>query len=330
MNMKRWLSVLYSLILCAVLCAASVCVSAASPVTFSLTTDKATANVGDTVTVSVNITENSYLANGTFYLHFNNAAVSYVADSENAGPAAGNSTMFAANGFHDEGYVKIAFVTGSSIKKSGALMTFDFRVLKKAAAAFSLTSDECVGCGADEIDFDIEYTSKGCVLNDDGSVTTPIVTPDVPVVVTTTSKKPATTTASKNTPATTTASMASATASQNVPTDRTTVTTAIVGDTTAATADSSVTTASVQEEIEKTTTTASRFLTEPEDPVDKEPNGLAVAIVIVVIAVVVAGGLTVAALVARKKRHADEPTAEETGEQPTEDIAQQDPTDSAE
>lgn len=328
MNMKRWLCAVCSVFLCVVLCAASVSVFAANVVIFSLSTDKATANVGDTVTVSVNITEKSYLANGTFYLHFDNTAVSYVADSENTGSAAGNGTMFAANGFHDEGFVKIALVTSSSIKKSGTLMTFDFRVLKKAAAAFSFTADECVGSGTDEIDFDIEYTSKGCVLNDDGSVTTPIITPDVPVVMTTTTKRPDTTAASKNNVVTTTASAAT-TASQHVPNDNTTTADAAVGDTTTASADSAVTTVSAQDKTEETSTTT-RFLTEIEDPVDDEPDGLAVAIVIIVIAVLVAGGLTAAALVARKKRNADEPTVEETSEQPTEDIAQQDPTDSAE
>lgn len=140
---------------------------------------------GDTVTLSIGLSEQSYFTNATLYVHYDPAVVSYVADSEATGAASPKmNTMFAVVDHPDKEYVKGVYVTVNGITKSGVLMMLDFEVKSDDPAVFSLSFEEC--CGSDENigDFDVEYVTFGCVLNNstvpDTSVTAPVITPTTP------------------------------------------------------------------------------------------------------------------------------------------------------
>ncbi|MGN0171217.1 MAG: cohesin domain-containing protein [Acutalibacteraceae bacterium] len=141
-----------------------------NPVTFSLTTTNG--EVGDTITVSLNISPESYFTNATFYLYYDNDAVEYVSDD--LGSASPRGAMYMSNNFVDRGFLKAVYVTVSGIKNGGQLVEFTFKVLKKTAAAFSLKMDECNGVEADDTtEFDLVYILEGCIANDDGSLERP-------------------------------------------------------------------------------------------------------------------------------------------------------------
>ncbi len=178
---KKWLCA----ILCVVMLASAVLSASAAPedtTAFTLSVTEGT--VGDTVTVSLSISENSRFANAMLYLHYDPDAVSYVEDSLEAGSASPKSgTMFDAKDHKDESFVKCAYITGGVVTKGGVLLSFDFEVLSDAPAVFSLSFDECQGEAEDGTIFDVRYEITGCVLNNNGSAQVPT---GGPVVTTTT------------------------------------------------------------------------------------------------------------------------------------------------
>ncbi len=201
MIFKKWVS----LMTCAltVLLMFGMTVSAAPADTMVFTMSVTEGDVGDTVTVSVSISENSYFTNTTFYLHYDSSKVSYVKDSLDVGKASpSGKAMFDALDHPDKNFVKGAYVTISGIKKAGELIKMDFKVLDAAPAAFSLSFDECVGVDENDVEFDVNYRVEGCVLNNDGTVETP--TGDPVVIPTTASDVVTTTSGTANSEVTTT------------------------------------------------------------------------------------------------------------------------------
>ncbi len=142
-----------------------------NPVAFSLTATNG--EVGDTVTVSMNISPESYFTNATFYLYYDTDAMEYVSDD--LGSASPRGAMYMSNNFVDKGFLKAVYVTVSGIKNGGELVVFTFKVLKKTPAAFSLKMDECAGVEADDTtEFDLVYVLEGCIANDDGTGESPV------------------------------------------------------------------------------------------------------------------------------------------------------------
>lgn len=201
---KKWLCA----ILCVMMLASAVLtVSAAPEDTTAFTLSVTEGAVGDTVTVSLSISENSRFANAMLYLHYDPDAVSYVEDSLEAGSASPKSgTMFDVKDHKDKSFLKCAYITGGVVTKGGVLLSFDFEVLSDAPAMFSLSFDECQGETEDGTIFDVRYEITGCVLNNDGSVQVPTGGPVVTTttVTTTTALNETTTTANAAVTTTTT------------------------------------------------------------------------------------------------------------------------------
>ncbi len=161
--MKQVLSVILAVLLMATCCLPAFAAPAES-VTYTLTANDA--EVGETVTVAVSISENSYFTNATIYLHYNADAMEYVSDE--LGASAPKSAMYMSNNFADKGYVKMAYVAINGLKKGGELFVFTFKALSKDAAEFSMSFDECIGADDDNNEFDVNYTVVPCVVNSNG------------------------------------------------------------------------------------------------------------------------------------------------------------------
>ncbi len=117
--MKKILSILCALML---LCLSVFPVCAASPKISVKTVSSA--SVGDTITVSVNLSANSGLAGIQFTVKFNTKEFQLVSDSVKT------SNLFVANTNINGGTIKYAGVSANAINSSGTLLTFKLKVIK--------------------------------------------------------------------------------------------------------------------------------------------------------------------------------------------------------
>ncbi|MBQ9414880.1 MAG: hypothetical protein IJU16_07130, partial [Clostridia bacterium] len=159
----------------------------AENVTFSLSAAGDT-STGSTVTISWNVSENSYFSNCTVYVYYNPKLVEFL--DYDSGSNAPSGSMFMAADHKDELFVKGAFVHIKGIQTSGELAQFMFRVLDDSKPAeFSLAMDECEGLDPPDSEnaFDISYTLTGVVINSkEPAVTTvPSSSPAKPAASTT-------------------------------------------------------------------------------------------------------------------------------------------------
>lgn len=284
---KRMISVLLAGMLLLLLISGATVSARAQTTDFTLSVTEG--KVGDTVTVSIHLSEQSYFTNSTFYLHYDPAVVAYVFESEDVGAISPKNTMFAVKDHANKGYIKGVYVTVNGISAGGVLMTIDFTVLSDEPAVFSLTFDEC--CGADEngAEFDVSYQTIGCVLNNRTTPDTSVTAPTI-AAPTTAPNGDSHTTAPDGT--ITTTLPADISGGSVPPADATTTpnqNNEQGGSTTAQ---------------DETSTTTTRMLTpidedETDDPDPASDVGAIVAIVAVVI--LLAGGVTTIAVIAAKK-----------------------------
>jgi len=120
------------------------------------------AAVGETVTLSVSVPENSYFTNAVMYLHYDADKLAYVEGSETTGEAAPTGAWFMVADYPEEGFIKGAYVTVSGARKGGSLVEVSFTVLKEGITAFTLAFDECVGVDPDGEKFDVLYFIDPC------------------------------------------------------------------------------------------------------------------------------------------------------------------------
>ncbi len=170
--MFKKMTAMLSVLLCVTMLMSAAVVSARiETVNFALScTD---GEVGETVTISLSIPADSYFTNATMHLHYDSTALSFI--EEGVGSASARGAMFMVNDKPAENTLSAAYVTINGIKKGGVLLTFDFEVLKKTPVPVTLTFNECVGVDANDVEFDVKYTTEGCVVNNDGSLTAPPV-----------------------------------------------------------------------------------------------------------------------------------------------------------
>jgi len=170
--MFKKMTAMLSVLLCVTMLMSAAVVSARiETVNFALScTD---GEVGETVTISLSIPADSYFTNATMHLHYDSSALSFI--EEGVGSASARGAMFMVNDKPAENTLSAAYVTINGIKKGGVLLTFDFEVLKKTPVPVTLTFNECVGVDANDVEFDVKYTTEGCVVNNDGSLTAPPV-----------------------------------------------------------------------------------------------------------------------------------------------------------
>jgi len=210
--LKRLASVLLCVTMLFAMSAVCANVSAARADSATFTISSTNAEVGEKVYVSVTLSADSYFTNATLYLHYNTTALKYVEDSFAPGYISPSSAMAMAADHADKGFVKAAYVSPRSIKKGGELLLFEFTVIKKIPAEFSLSFDECVGVDENNKDFDVKYSVVGSTTNADSAVVVP---------TTPTTKNPNVTTTSPN--------ISLPTNGETVPSDTTTT---VSGDTT--------------------------------------------------------------------------------------------------
>lgn len=146
--MKKIVSILTVLALVCLCAVPAFAVNTTAALTLSV--DKTTANVGDVVTVTVSLSENSNLGGLQFNLEYDTAAFEYVADS------AAYERVFDMTVIHTLDSA-LRFVASSMEKATagGTIMTAQFRVLKPSSALslnIDLASDGTTMDGEDVLD----------------------------------------------------------------------------------------------------------------------------------------------------------------------------------
>ncbi len=128
--MKKILSILCALVL---LCLSVFPVCAATPKISVKTVSSA--SVGDTITVSVNLSANSGLAGIQFQVKFNTAEFQLVSNSVKTG------NLFFGEEITNAGLIEYAGVSSDKINASGALLTFKLKVLKTGGKITLVVND---------------------------------------------------------------------------------------------------------------------------------------------------------------------------------------------
>ncbi len=118
--MKKLLSLL---LIFTVLCACCIPTFAASP-KLTVSADKTSANVGDTLTVTVNLSANSNLGGLDFYLNYDKDSFQYISSSE--------TTLFSFTELNDRtvGKVRFSGISKESVTASGKVLSVKLKVLK--------------------------------------------------------------------------------------------------------------------------------------------------------------------------------------------------------
>ncbi len=202
--LKRMISMALCAVLLITLACGAVSVEArADRVVFSLATTNG--GVGDTITVTVSLSGDSYFTNTTMSLYYDPSVVQF--SEERTGAISPGSAMFMVLDYPNDGFVKGAYVAAKPIKKAGALLEFDFVIVKETEMVFSLGFEECVGEENGEM-FDVNYQAGTCVLNkgkgQPATTAKPLSTTRVTAVPTTANKPANTTKAPVNTTVATT------------------------------------------------------------------------------------------------------------------------------
>jgi hypothetical protein len=130
--MKKVFSLILTFI---IICTCFIPAFAANQVTLSVTADKTSVNVGDTITVYVKLSKDSALSALDFYLNYDESSFTYVEGSASA------SSLFIAS-FNDGIQGKIKFVGASVdvVNSAGTVLTAKFKV-KNVVGAFSISVD---------------------------------------------------------------------------------------------------------------------------------------------------------------------------------------------
>ncbi len=120
--MKKALSLL---LIITIICSCFVPSFAANTATLSVSADKTSANVGDTITVYVKISKDSALSSLDFYLNYDSSAFTYVSGSATA------SSLFDAS-VNDSvgGKIKLSGASIEVVNSAGTILTAKFKVTK--------------------------------------------------------------------------------------------------------------------------------------------------------------------------------------------------------
>ncbi|MBE6763278.1 MAG: hypothetical protein E7553_02835 [Ruminococcaceae bacterium] len=160
--MKKTLSMVCSLALMLTMLFGMMVVPASASNAVSLTLTDTAGELGDTVEVSVSVSENSYLVNGDFDVYYDTDYLRYIPESCEA-TALLDGAYWAANS-PIEGEVRMSFASGASvgITAGGALFTMKFEIINKDSTETRLTlnASPLCGCNGGE-DFDLTATISG-------------------------------------------------------------------------------------------------------------------------------------------------------------------------
>ncbi len=296
----------------------------ASKVDFSLATTNG--GIGDTVTVSVSLSADSYFTNTTMAIYYDPSVVQF--SEERTGAISPASAMFMVLDYPSDGFVKGAYVSAHPIKKSGVLVEYDFVIVQETEMVFSIGFEECVGEDENGQMFDVDYNAGSCVLNRGKGkpATTAAPKPTTRVTEAPTPKTTrTTTTAASNanggtTVTTNTPVVTEPTAPVTYPTDQNGITLAphVVTEPNgnAATRDNGevVTVATTAPTLPSTEDSAALpgDMTDPTDEQEPsaptEKNNWLVPVIVVAVAVAIASGLAVVVMRKKKASASEEPS----------------------
>lgn len=147
--MKKLLSILFALV---ILCVGVIPSYAANP-KISVST-VSSASVGDTITVSVNLSANSGLAGVNFTVFFNTSDFQLVSNSVST------NSLFMGDKNIGNGSIKYAGVSADAINSSGTLLSFKLKVLK-TGGKISLTINDAI----DENNRFVNVSKSGATVN---------------------------------------------------------------------------------------------------------------------------------------------------------------------
>lgn len=156
--MKKIVSVVIAMIIVCSVCFTAV-FAASNTAALTAKSNVSKANVGDTITVTVDLSANSDLGALTFYLKYDSSCYEYVKGSLKAGG------LFAMEEINDKtaGSLKYTAMTGTSVNAAGTLITAEFKVLK-TNSAFSILVDEAWDSGDNDITSAVASRSKGVTV----------------------------------------------------------------------------------------------------------------------------------------------------------------------
>lgn len=131
--MKRFFCLLLAFI---ILCVCCMPTFAASP-KLTVGADKTSANIGDTVTVTVSLSANSNLGGLDFYLNYDKDSFQYISSSE--------TTLFGLTELNDKtgGKVKFSGISKDAVTASGKLLSVKFKVLKVGGKLTVTVNEAC-------------------------------------------------------------------------------------------------------------------------------------------------------------------------------------------
>ncbi len=147
--MKKLLSILFALV---ILCMGVIPSYAANP-RISVST-VSSASVGDTITVSVNLSANSGLAGVNFTVFFNTSDFQLVSNSVST------NSLFMGDKNIGNGSIKYAGVSADAINSGGTLLSFKLKVLK-TGGKISLSINDAI----DENDRFVNVSTSGATVN---------------------------------------------------------------------------------------------------------------------------------------------------------------------
>lgn len=153
--MKKIASILLALVIAVSMCA-TVAFAATTSATLTVNSSAKTANAGDIITVTVDLSANSDLGVLTFNLLYNTDEYEYVADSLKV------NGIFSMEETNDRvaGRLRYVAITATTVNKGGACITAQFKVLKPGST-ISLDVEEAYN-GSDE---DVTTSLAGRVTN---------------------------------------------------------------------------------------------------------------------------------------------------------------------
>lgn len=156
--MKKIISVVIALIIACSMCFVTV-LAASNSAALTAKSSASKANVGDKITVTVDLSEKSDLGALTFYLNYDSSCYEYVTGSLKAGG------LFAMEEINDKtaGSLKYTAMTGTSVSAAGTLITAEFKVLK-TNSAFSILVDEAWDSGDNDVTSSVASRSAGVTV----------------------------------------------------------------------------------------------------------------------------------------------------------------------
>ncbi len=154
--MKKITSIFLAIIIAVSMCAIAVF---AAEATLTLSSDMESAKVGDVVTVSANINENSNLGVLTFTMNYNPNELEYVEGSFV------NNGLFGFADTNDKTSGKLFYtgLTGTAVNTAGAVITAQFKVLK-VNSQITVSVEEAYDGNDNDITAELSENSVGVII----------------------------------------------------------------------------------------------------------------------------------------------------------------------